>query len=111
MITVQVSTIAALGVLAKVGAAGLFLLSRRRGKRAAEEQLSLEQRSSPLCSGRHRGASLLSSQNAALVSFRIPSPGQGFKLRVSFHPNPRRNVIFCEKLEILTLRCCQLVTS
>ena len=39
----QVSTIAALGVLAKVGAAGLFLLSRRRGKRAAEEQLSLEQ--------------------------------------------------------------------
>ena len=59
-----------------------------------DHQLSLEQRSSPLCSGRHRGASLLSSQNAALVSFKIPSPGQGFKLRVSFHPNPRRNYFY-----------------
>ena len=65
-----------------------------------DHQLSLDERSSPLCSGRHPGASLRSSQNAALVSFRIPTAGQGFRLRVSFHPNPRRNVIFGEKLEI-----------
>ena len=75
-----------------------------------DHHLSLDQRSSPLCSARHRGASLLSSQNAALVSFKIPSPGQGFKLRVSFHPNPRRNVVVWEISEILTLSS-QLATS
>ena len=77
-----------------------------------DHQLSLDQRSSPLCSGRQAGpgASLLSSQNAALVSFKIPSPGQGFKLRVSFHPNPRRNVVVWEISEILTLSS-QLATS
>ena len=62
-----------------------------------DHQLSLDERSSPLCSGRHKRASLVSSQNAALASFKIPTAGQGFKLRVSFHPNPRRNVFLCER--------------
>ena len=55
-----------------------------------DHQLSLDQRSNPHCSGRGFQP-FLSSQNAALVSFKIPTPGQGFKLRVRFHPNPERN--------------------
>ena len=55
-----------------------------------DHQLSLDQRSNPHCQGRGFQP-FLSSQNATLVSFKIPTPGQGFKLRVRFHPNPERN--------------------
>ena len=33
---------------------------------------------------------MYSSQNAALVHFRVPNPGQGFAFRVSFVQNPDR---------------------
>ena len=53
-----------------------------------DHHLSLEQRSRALCSGSGDKSKFVSSQNAALVSFNIPTAGQGFRLRVTYHPNP-----------------------
>ena len=33
---------------------------------------------------------MYSSQNAALIQFRVPNRGEGFSFRVSFVPNPDR---------------------
>ena len=35
---------------------------------------------------------MYSSQNAALVQFKIPTPGEGFSFRVSFVQNPDREL-------------------
>jgi len=54
-----------------------------------DHEHDLDQRSHAICSGDNSGVRrLLSSQNAALISFKIPTPGQGFKIRVNYHPNP-----------------------
>ena len=52
-----------------------------------DHHMSLEERSSALCSASAVTTKFISSQNAALVSFNIPTPGQGFKIRVKYHPN------------------------
>ena len=56
-----------------------------------DHHLSLEDRSHPICSGHGSQHKFVSSQNAALVSFKIPTAGQGFKLRVTYRPNPDSN--------------------
>ena len=52
-----------------------------------DHHLTLEERSRALCSGSGAKTKFVSSQNAALVSFNIPTVGQGFKIRVTYHPN------------------------
>ena len=52
-----------------------------------DHHMSLEERSRALCSASAVTTKFISSQNAALVSFNIPTPGQGFKIRVKYHPN------------------------
>ena len=56
----------------------------------ADHTMSLEMRSRAHCSGLGAATNkkFRSNQNAALVSFKIPTLGQGFKIRVSYHPNP-----------------------
>ena len=60
-----------------------------------DHSMSLDERSRAQCSG--LGATsfkkFMSSQNAALVSFKIPTSGQGFKIRVTYHPNPDSNMV------------------
>jgi hypothetical protein len=36
---------------------------------------------------------MVSSQNAALVSYRVPRAGQGFTVSVKFLPNPDRKYL------------------
>ena len=57
-----------------------------------DHHLSLEQRSRALCNGNVGVTKFVSSQNAALVSFNIPTTGQGFKIRVKYHPNPESKI-------------------
>jgi len=81
-----------------------------------DHHLSLEDRSHPKCSGSGK-TKFVSSQNAALVSFKIPAPGQGFKIRVTYRPNPDTcNILMSEMAGMFTLqnhgqaRNCSLTT-
>ena len=56
--------------------------------------LSMEQRSHAVCSGKTVSRRFTSSQNAALISYKIPRAGQGFKIRVRYHPNPDSETCF-----------------
>ena len=61
-----------------------------------------------MCSGAatQRQTRFISSQNAALVSFNIPTPGQGFRVRVTHHPNPDSKGDTEEETSPLTLCDC-----
>jgi len=71
-----------------------------------DHHLDLDQRSHPICTGDSSNVRrLLSSQNAALISFKIPTPGQGFKLRVNYHPNPYTcNILMSDMTGLFTLQ-------
>ena len=50
----------------------------------------MEQRIISECGSRQVKSRYLSSQNAALVQYRVPRLGQGFSLRVHYVKNPQR---------------------
>ncbi|XP_060829973.1 corticotropin-releasing factor-binding protein [Bombus pascuorum] len=71
-----------------------------------DHRLPLKQRSSEFC-GKNIGAkrSFTSSQNAAVIRYRIPKPGKGFTLFAKFLKNPRPcNVLAASVDEPYTLR-------
>lgn len=69
-----------------------------------DHPLPLEQRVVSECGSRQVKSRYLSSQNAALVQYRVPRMGQGFSMRVSFVKNPQRNI---HKTSIIVLfRVC-----
>ena len=69
-----------------------------------DHEMSLDQRSHVMCSGKQtRSRRFLSSQNAALISYKIPTPGQGFKIRVTYHPNPDSKVSWYGFLILMSL--------
>ena len=81
-----------------------------------DHSLSLDQRSRAQCSG--LGATnykkFTSHQNAALASFKIPTPGQGFKIRVTYHPNPDSKFIisyFVFIHSIILVLACNILMS
>lgn len=59
-----------------------------------DHHLPMEQRVVSECGNRLVKHRYVSSQNAALVQYRITTPGEGFSLRVRFIPNPQRNIPF-----------------
>lgn len=84
---------------------------------AEDHSLSLDQRSQEFCGGRGEGQVFTSSQNAALVSFSIRKPGQGFRLSVRYIENRDPcNILMSEMAGMFTLsnsgqeRNCSLTT-
>lgn len=57
-----------------------------------DHQLPLDQRVQSECGSHQVMRRYLSSQNAALVQYRVPRLGQGFSLRVNYVKNPQRNL-------------------
>jgi hypothetical protein len=55
-----------------------------------DHPLGVEDRSPLLCSGTASKKVYVSSQNAALVSFKIPKEGQGFRISVKYIHNKDR---------------------
>ena len=58
-----------------------------------DHHLPLEQRIKSECGSHQTSSRYLSSQNAALIQYRVPRLGQGFSLRVNYVKNPQRNSI------------------
>ena len=57
---------------------------------ADDHPLGVDDRSNLLCSGSASKKVFVSSQNAALVSFKIPKAGQGFRISVKYITNEDR---------------------
>jgi len=84
---------------------------------AEDHALSLDQRSEEFCGNRRQAKVFTSSQNAALVSFSIPKPGEGFRLSVRYIENRDPcNILMSEMAGMFTLsnsgkeRNCSLTT-
>jgi len=82
-----------------------------------DHALDVEDRSHLLCSGTATKNVFLSSQNAALVSFKIPKVGQGFRISVKYIPNKDPcNILMSDMVGLFTLqnngqaRNCSLTT-
>ena len=54
-----------------------------------DHPLPIQERYTPFC-GVGPDKIFVSSQNVALIQYRILAAGEGFKVRVSFKPNPQR---------------------
>nr|CAH0110674.1 unnamed protein product [Daphnia galeata] len=54
-----------------------------------DHHLPLEQRIKSECGSHQTSSRYLSSQNAALIQYRVPRLGQGFSLRVNYVKNPQ----------------------
>lgn len=82
-----------------------------------DHPLSIKQRSGNICSSKMSKRTYVSSQNAALVSFNVPTPGQGFVISIKIldHPNPC-NILMSDLAGVFTLtnygqaRNCSLTT-
>ncbi|XP_046426662.1 corticotropin-releasing factor-binding protein [Neodiprion fabricii] len=71
---------------------------------AADHPLSLDERLSEFCERRVRKV-FLSSQNAALIQYKIPQKGRGFSVMVRFPKNPNPCNILVDSLsDLFTLR-------
>ncbi|XP_023333201.1 corticotropin-releasing factor-binding protein [Eurytemora carolleeae] len=85
---------------------------------AEDHQLPLNKRSTTFCNQEQASNKVLvSSQNAALVSYKIPTPGQGFSVRVRTLHNPDPcNILMSDLSGYFTLqnhgiaRNCSLTT-
>jgi len=82
-----------------------------------DHPLDVEARSTLLCSGTAQKKVFVSSQNAALVSFKIPKEGQGFRISVKYIPNKDPcNILMSDMVGLFTLqnngkaRNCSLTT-
>jgi len=82
-----------------------------------DHSLGVEDRSTLLCSGKTQKKIFVSNQNAALVSFKIPEVGQGFRVSVKYIKNPDPcNILMSEMIGMFTLqnngraRNCSLTT-
>jgi len=82
-----------------------------------DHSLDVDARSTLLCSGNSHKKVFVSSQNAALVSFKIPKQGQGFRISVKFIPNKDPcNILMSDMVGLFTLqnngkaRNCSLTT-
>lgn len=71
----------------------------------SEHRLSLEDRVSEFCGLSRPSRAFVSSQNAALVQYRVPKRSRGFSFRVSFLKNPTPCNVLVEGLEdVYTIR-------
>ncbi len=59
-----------------------------------DHPLALTDRVISECGNRQTKKLFVSSQNAALVQYRVASHGQGFSLRVRYPKNPKREYLF-----------------
>lgn len=82
-----------------------------------DHPLGVEDRSTLLCSGTASKKVYVSSQNAALVSFKIPTEGQGFRISVKYiHNKDPCNILMSDMVGLFTLqnhgkaRNCSLTT-
>lgn len=82
-----------------------------------DHPLGVEDRSTLLCSGTASKKVYVSSQNAALVSFKIPKEGQGFRISVKYiHNKDPCNILMSDMVGLFTLqnhgkaRNCSLTT-
>jgi len=82
-----------------------------------DHHLDVDARSTLLCSGNSEKKVFVSSQNAALVSFKIPKEGQGFRISVQYIPNKDPcNILMSDMVGLFTLqnngaaRNCSLTT-
>ena len=66
-----------------------------------DHQLPLQQRYTDYCSSTAPGAPSRSSQNVAMIFFRIHSPDSGFTLTVKKLHNPFRESCCCTSLKSL----------
>lgn len=57
---------------------------------AYDHERDLAQRYTMYCGSQQPQKLFVSSQNVALIQFKIPQPGEGFKLIVNFKKNPQR---------------------
>ena len=55
-----------------------------------DHELTMAERYKTYCSQHKPTKVLLSSQNVALIQFRLPEPGEGFKAIINFKSNSKR---------------------
>jgi hypothetical protein len=60
----------------------------------SDHPLPLDERIVSKCGHRVEKTLFRSSQNGALIQYRVPIPGQGFALRVHYTKNPKRELHF-----------------
>ena len=63
---------------------------------ASDHLLPKSRRYHEYCNNKPVGRIFRMSQNAGLIEFRLPIRGEGFKIRVKFLPNPKREFHFPE---------------
>lgn len=70
-----------------------------------DHALELTERYTMFCGEQKPKAIFLSSQNVALIQFKIPNPGEGFKVIVNFKKNPQPcNAVAMFEIGVLTMK-------
>ncbi|CAH1404057.1 unnamed protein product [Nezara viridula] len=69
-----------------------------------EHRLPIEDRVSEFCGMTRPSRAFISSQNAALIQYRVPKRSRGFSFRVNFLKNPTPCNVLVEGLDVWTIR-------
>lgn len=70
-----------------------------------DHELDLAQRYKMYCGAQQPAKMFVSSQNVALIQFKIPNPGEGFKVIVNFKKNPQPcNAVAMFEMGVVTMK-------